>query len=62
MRVTRKPRQVKSLSTSSLTIIPCHTPHATHKDKRDRESVWASLMKETRDQGTRGDTQGWEGG
>lgn len=26
-------------------IIPCHTPHATHKDKRDRESVWASLMK-----------------
>ena len=32
-------------------IIPCHTPHETHKDKRDRKSVWASLMKTERPKG-----------
>ena len=32
-------------------------PLATHKDKRDRESVWASLMK-PRDRGARGDPKG----
>ena len=34
-----------------------HPPLATHKDKRDRESIWVSLMK-PRDQGTRGDPKG----
>ena len=38
-----------------------HPPLATHKDKRDRESVWVSLMK-PRDQGARGDPKQRERG
>ena len=34
-----------------------HPPLATHKDKRNRESVWVSLMK-PRDQGAQGDPKG----
>ena len=38
-----------------------HPPLATHKDKRDRESVWVSLMK-PRDQGARVDPKQRESG
>ena len=42
-------------------VSPDAPPLATHKDKRDRESVWVSLMK-PRDQGARGDPKQRERG